>query len=541
MASILGHPSQVWDWLPRPVLATLAALALQFGPLGCVHLPSFAEALAQEEGGREDEGPGQSHSQSIPQSEQAPPPLPMEPQERPPAKGKRWEWSGDDRQITHIWIDTDTQKARFYDGTDQVGWSYVASGIKSYPTPTGRFAVIGKEKTKESNLYGKIYNADGKVVVSDAKRGRHKIPPGGRFAGAKMPYFLRLTNDGVGLHAGPIPRPGHPASHGCIRLPASLAQRLFTQVPRGTPVTITGSGPDYGDYQAKLAAQGPSRQEPAEGGFANSSDAVKTYPAKLTMSQPQAQAQAVKPKPQPGRNEAQPSQAKSDATGSPSISPPPSVIPPPARPPTAQGATSARASTYPATAPQTAEPPRPSMETRSLSDQDKPNPSGQSPSVSPLPAPLPRQPAGTSETALRSPLPALAITEEVKSNSATGTATASHPIQRPPSGGSLVREASLDVPVPLGNPSKPLTPESSSLSPPVSVLGREEGTSGDQEAVAPKETPLAPVEQALPHSDTRLPPANGTSPSSSARAGTDTPVGEPSVQALSPQSPATDK
>jgi hypothetical protein len=260
---------------------------------------------------------------------------------------------------------------------------------------------------------------------------------------------------------------------------------------------------------------------------------VKTYPAKLTMSQ--SQPQAEKTKPQPGRDEAQPSQAKSDTTG------PTSIPPPPAKPPTAQGATAARASTYPATSPQTADPPRPSVETMSLSDQDKPNPSGLSPSVLSLPAPLQRQPAVTSETAIRSPLPALAITEEVKSNSTTGTATASHPLQRPPSGGSLVREGSLDVPVPHGNLSKPLTPESSSLTPPVSVLGREEGTTGGQEAVSPKETPLPPVEQALPHSDTRLPPANGTSSPSSARPGTDRPEGEPSVQALSPQSPATDK
>lgn len=286
MATLLGPLFRTWERLFRPFLATLAALVLQFGTLGCVNLPSFAEGhLADTKGGEEE---GQAEVQPTAQSAPPPPVLPMEPQEAPPAKGKRWEWTGDKRPITHIWIDTDTQKARFYDGPEQVGWSYVASGVKKFPTPTGKFAVIGKEKTKQSNLYGKIYDAEGKVVVSDAKRGRHKIPPGGRFAGAKMPYFLRLTNDGVGLHAGPIPRPGHPASHGCIRLPAPLAERLYTQVAPGTQVTITGSGPDYGDYQAKLAAQGPARQEPAEGGFAQLSEVVQTFPAKLALSQPPA-------------------------------------------------------------------------------------------------------------------------------------------------------------------------------------------------------------------------------------------------------------
>ena len=286
MATLLGPLFRTWERLFRPFLATLAALVLQFGTLGCVHLPSFAEGLLADAKGSDEEG--QAEVQPAVQSAPPPPVLPMEPQEAPPAKGKRWEWSGDKRQISHIWIDTDAQKARFYDGPEQVGWSYVASGVKKYPTPTGKFAVIGKEKTKQSNLYGKIYDGDGKVVVSDAKRGRHKIPPGGRFAGAKMPYFLRLTYDGVGLHAGPIPRPGHPASHGCIRLPAPLAERLFTQVAPGTQVTITGSGPDYGDYQAKLAAKGPAHQEPAEGGFAKSSEVVQTYPAKVALSQPPA-------------------------------------------------------------------------------------------------------------------------------------------------------------------------------------------------------------------------------------------------------------
>ncbi len=326
MATLLGPLFRTWERLFRPFLATLAALVLQFGTLGCVHLPSFAEGLFADAKGGEEEG--QAEVQPAVESAPPPPVLPMEPQEAPPAKGKRWEWSGDKRQITHIWIDTDTQKARFYDGPEQVGWSYVASGVKKFPTPTGKFAVIGKEKTKESNLYGKIYDAEGKVVVSDAKRGRHKIPPGGRFAGAKMPYFLRLTYDGVGLHAGPIPRPGHPASHGCIRLPAPLAERLFTQVAPGTQVTITGSGPDYGDYQAKLAAQGPARQEPAEGGFAQSSEVVQTYPAKLALSQPPA----VKPASGVGATASDPAKPAAAASEpSPHLPSGPQVQPPPVK------------------------------------------------------------------------------------------------------------------------------------------------------------------------------------------------------------------
>jgi len=40
-----------------------------------------------------------------------------------------------------------------------------------------------------------------------------------------MPFMQRITWSGVALHLGVVP--GYPASHGCIRLPAAFAQRLW--------------------------------------------------------------------------------------------------------------------------------------------------------------------------------------------------------------------------------------------------------------------------------------------------------------------------
>jgi lipoprotein-anchoring transpeptidase ErfK/SrfK len=53
-----------------------------------------------------------------------------------------------------------------------------------------------------------------------------------------MPYWMRLTSYGIGMHAGVIPKPGETASHGCIRLPKELAPVLYDAVKVGTPVTI---------------------------------------------------------------------------------------------------------------------------------------------------------------------------------------------------------------------------------------------------------------------------------------------------------------
>jgi hypothetical protein len=51
-----------------------------------------------------------------------------------------------------------------------------------------------------------------------------------------MPYMQRITWSGIALHAGVVP--GHPASHGCIRLKKDFAVRLWHLTRRGTRVII---------------------------------------------------------------------------------------------------------------------------------------------------------------------------------------------------------------------------------------------------------------------------------------------------------------
>ena len=178
----------------------------------------------------------------------APPPEPVKAEWKYPG-----EWTGGGKAITSMVINVDAQRAMLYHGDEVVGWTYVASGISSFPTPTGNFKILEKVKDKVSNLYGKGYDANGKLVNSDFKQGRDLLPSGGRFEAAKMSYFMRLTGDGVGMHIGPIPRPGRRASHGCIRLPSKMAPILFEHTAIGTPVTITGSGPEYTTYLKQSA------------------------------------------------------------------------------------------------------------------------------------------------------------------------------------------------------------------------------------------------------------------------------------------------
>jgi len=80
--------------------------------------------------------------------------------------------------------------------------------VQGHPTPVGVFSVIGKELWHRSNIY----------------------------SAAPMPYMQRITWSGIALHAGVLP--GHPASHGCIRLAKDFAIRLWHLTKRGTRVII---------------------------------------------------------------------------------------------------------------------------------------------------------------------------------------------------------------------------------------------------------------------------------------------------------------
>ncbi|MDX2343320.1 MAG: L,D-transpeptidase family protein [Acidimicrobiia bacterium] len=228
-----SHPSRGLRLLAACAAATLLS--------GCLQTTGFL-------GSKPTPAPKVEPEPEVAQQPAQPDPLAIpEPQEK--AKpGKLYEWNGNGRPVSRVVVSIDEQRARFYDGDEQIGWSTVASGVSKHATPVGHFEVLEKVEKKKSNLYGKIYNKQGKVVKSNAKMGEDKIPPGGRFDGAKMPYFMRLTYDGIGLHAGPIPRPGRPASHGCIRMPKQMAPILYEHVTNGTPVTVHGKGPDYGNY-----------------------------------------------------------------------------------------------------------------------------------------------------------------------------------------------------------------------------------------------------------------------------------------------------
>lgn len=111
-----------------------------------------------------------------------------------------------------VWVrvDLDRQLISVFRAGQEIGTAVILYGAQDTPSPVGWHAVRAKARDHWSRRYD-----------------------------APMPYMLRLTDDGVALHAS-IVREGR-ATHGCIGLPYAFAARLFDAMRVGDPVLVVGT------------------------------------------------------------------------------------------------------------------------------------------------------------------------------------------------------------------------------------------------------------------------------------------------------------
>ncbi len=102
-----------------------------------------------------------------------------------------------------------SQQVTFYDADGWILRAPVSTGITGRETPAGVFAVLEKDKDHHSSLYDDAW----------------------------MPNMQRLTWNGIALHGGPLP--GYAASHGCVRMPFDFAEKLFDTTRIGMRVIIS--------------------------------------------------------------------------------------------------------------------------------------------------------------------------------------------------------------------------------------------------------------------------------------------------------------
>ena len=107
-----------------------------------------------------------------------------------------------------ITVDLAAQTLSVFRGGYEIGATAILYGTDDKPTPLGAFPITEKDADHVSTLYG-----------------------------APMPYMLRLTPDGVSIHATKVEW-GY-GTHGCIGVPIAFAKRLFAVASRGDRVIIT--------------------------------------------------------------------------------------------------------------------------------------------------------------------------------------------------------------------------------------------------------------------------------------------------------------
>ncbi|MBB4608778.1 L,D-transpeptidase family protein [Sphingomonas yabuuchiae] len=107
-----------------------------------------------------------------------------------------------------ITVDLAAQVVSIFRDGYEIGTAAIIYGADNMPTPLGVFPILQKDADHVSNLYD-----------------------------APMPYMLRLTNDGVAIHASDV-RYGN-ATHGCIGVPTGFAKKLFAAAKLGDRVIVT--------------------------------------------------------------------------------------------------------------------------------------------------------------------------------------------------------------------------------------------------------------------------------------------------------------
>ena len=164
----------------------------------------------------------------------------------PRAERQLYDWhdSGGPGKVS-VRISLTDQIAEIRRGDQEIGWCYVATGKEGHNTRPGTYPITEKIADKHSNIYGWMEDEEGNVTNGDAKSS-DPVPKGMRYVAAPMPYWMRLTSYGIGMHGGIIPQPGEPASHGCIRMPKAVVPRIFDVVSVGTPVVITNAPSNRG-------------------------------------------------------------------------------------------------------------------------------------------------------------------------------------------------------------------------------------------------------------------------------------------------------
>ena len=143
----------------------------------------------------------------------------------------------------HITVDLSRQTMHVDSANETFDWK-VSTGKFGYETPNGTYGVLWTDKDHYSEQYDN----------------------------APMPDAI-FFRPGYAIHGAYKSAFGHPASHGCVRLPVAKAEILFDLVKaEGAEIRIVGSAPVTGAHKPRQghdeplgdAMPGPNNDVPQE-------------------------------------------------------------------------------------------------------------------------------------------------------------------------------------------------------------------------------------------------------------------------------------
>jgi L,D-transpeptidase ErfK/SrfK len=125
------------------------------------------------------------------------------------------------------------QRMLFHFKSGRLQAAYPAAlGRRTWPTPTGDFEVLGKEKDKTWIVPVSIQEE----MLANGKPVREEVPPGPENPLGR--HWIRISPS-EGIHGTNAPASIYKfQTHGCIRLLPENIDRLFKEVSVGTPVKI---------------------------------------------------------------------------------------------------------------------------------------------------------------------------------------------------------------------------------------------------------------------------------------------------------------
>lgn len=206
-------------------LTIAATLALSLAPLGAARADTARQPRLEVDLGMETEAAAQVQAPApapAPQAQPAPAPAPAPVSADGAMTLKRvlvvdgpfrhgdyvWDDEGVPPGEVVINVDLQAQTIAVFRAGYQIGAAVILYGADDKPTPLGTYRISQKKVHHISNLYN-----------------------------APMPYMMRLTDDGIAIHASEVAWGN--ATHGCIGVPLAFAKLVFAQAKLGTQVIVT--------------------------------------------------------------------------------------------------------------------------------------------------------------------------------------------------------------------------------------------------------------------------------------------------------------